>query len=130
MIFGDYVNEELPYVSFSVNPAGAPKLSFTTAAGESVHAVFDTVDVRGKLTEVALIHSDTEVKCYVDGVLLQTVTGDFAYHADAFTKADILDSGRVDPNGQYLMLGGESNATNEGFFSGDLPWVGLYAACF
>ena len=127
VICGDYVNDEIEYVNFSINAAGAPKLSFSTAAGETVHAVFDTVDVRGKLTEVALIHSDTDVKCYVDGELRQTITGDFAYHADAFSEADIFDSGRVDPNEQYFMLGGESNKENNGFFSGGLSFVGLYA---
>jgi len=127
VIFGDYVNDEIEYVNFSINAAGAPKLSFSTAAGETVHATFDTVDVRGKMTEVALVHSDTDVKCYIDGELRQTITGDFAYHADAFSEADILDSGRVDPNGQYFMLGGECNTENEGFFSGELPYVALYA---
>ncbi|MBQ3015034.1 MAG: hypothetical protein IJD75_07870, partial [Clostridia bacterium] len=88
-IFSDYKSDEIKYISFAVNEDGAPVLKFSTASGGVADIAFSDVNLfTDTFNKVVVTHTDTDVKCYVNGELKQTVSGDFAYHKDVITLPD------------------------------------------
>ncbi|MBQ2686440.1 MAG: metallophosphoesterase [Clostridia bacterium] len=64
-------------INFEIRDKGKPSVYWQLAGASSVRVDFNT-DIRtGEVMHLAITVSETEAKCYVDGVLVDTKTGSF-----------------------------------------------------
>ncbi len=90
-IIGNYRSYNGARAIFEIYKDGTPRLSYTTESGTTAYHRFTDVDVRtGSWQHIAIVHdvANKEARCYVNGELRQTISGDtvVAY------SADILDN--------------------------------------
>lgn len=115
VIVGNY-GAATPCLSFEIHEDGNPRFYYVDTAENKRSVIFDQVDVRtGTWAHVAIVYdtADNNIKCYLNGVLKQTLTGygviDSASYENAFGFAGDLRSG------------------NEQYFKGALKSVTLYS---
>ena len=72
-----------------------PRLTYIDALGGVVCKEFTDVDVRtNDWAHLVLTHTGTELKCYLNGVLKQTITGVTAFHSN-MAKTPLCVGGAV-----------------------------------
>ena len=106
-----------PYLSYEIDGDGHPKVSVQAEAGApnnyTYEFVFDQVDVRdmGEV-HLAIVHDRelAEMRCYIDGVLMQTVKQE-----DVKPGSEPL--GDIDTT-QKFVVGGDWMGSNSNYFTG------------
>ena len=120
---GDSASTNSSVLSFEVHVDGHPGIYFTSRAGGKERIKFNEVEVRtGEWLHLTVTLDDTtkEAKCYVDGVLIQTVTYNTKRTLPSPIKAD-------NTNWRDLVVGGDYRYANEKYFRGKIKSVATYS---
>ena len=92
-IFGNYRSYSGARAMLEIYQYGNPRFSYTNANGTTSYHRFTDVDLRtGSWTHLAIVHdvANGEVRCYVNGVLKQTLTDNVAEYSPDILKQKFL----------------------------------------
>ena len=108
-IFGNYRSYNGARAMLEIYQYGNPRFSYTNANGTTSYHRFTDVDLRtGSWTHLAIVHdvANGEVRCYVNGVLKQTLTDNVAdYSPDILNQKFLIGRDTTlryaEGNGEY-----------------------------
>lgn len=102
VIVGNYQSSGSPSTNMEIRTNGNPSLWWSDGKNNRT-LTFTNVDVRtGEWIFLALTNTETEVKCYINGELKQTLTGDIYPMADSTMKILCLGGDLRSENAQNL----------------------------
>ena len=115
-------------IDFDISHKGNPQLRYIyhDEYGEKIEYVFgfNNVDVRGTTpVRITIVHDDSEMRCYVDGVLKQTRT--VSNNANGNKTVSSLPTDIISPRSQ--VVGGDYSEGNKYYFKGKIYDVAAWA---
>ena len=116
VLFGNYSGGFNQFVNFEIQSSGTPKINYVGIDGEEHPTSFKNVDVRtGEWLHLAIVHDAAagEVRCYINGMLEQTISGAVAYAKNNTTVP--------------YLLGGDYRVANYRYFRGEIGDVAIYS---
>ncbi len=114
VIVGDYAGDKVPLFNFEIHNSGRPRLYINDKDLVNYNVIFTDVNVyNGKPTHIAITvdHASGVWRCYVDGVLKQTIE-------TAAPEPFVVAS--------KFMMGGDFREGNTQYFKGSLLGLSLY----